>query len=176
MKNLDKQKVFETPWFSIDAISYTSSTNEPYYVLSCNNSVGIVAMTSNGHIVLVRQHRPAVGSYMLELPAGYVMDNETSKEAIERELREETGFVCESVTSVGTFKICPSRINNNVYFFFGKAAKATDTQRTAKKKIDIVLVTPEEFERLILEGKFIDIAGIAFYFLSRSLGLLSPRD
>lgn len=175
-KSSIREKVFETEWFSIDAVPCASLSDEPYYRLSCKDAVTIVALTDHQKIVLVRQYRPAVESYMLELPAGYMRHNESSKEAIERELKEETGFICKSLVGLGSFKICPSRINNTIHSFFGRVTKAADAQKKTEKEIDIVLITKDEFEKLIFKGKFVDIAGIAFYFLSKALGLIGNSE
>jgi 8-oxo-dGTP pyrophosphatase MutT (NUDIX family) len=89
------KKVFETPWFSIDAIPQENQT--PYYRLSCNDSIVIVPKTADGRLVLIRQFRPAIGKHMLEWPAGQVDDGETPARAAERELLEETGYTCDSI-------------------------------------------------------------------------------
>jgi 8-oxo-dGTP pyrophosphatase MutT (NUDIX family) len=61
-------------------------------------AVGIVAVTDDGKVVLVEQHRPPVGRNVIELPAGLSGDiagseEETLLEAAQRELLEETGYV-----------------------------------------------------------------------------------
>ena len=80
------------------------------------NITGIVAMvpvTDDGKLVLVAQHRPAVGGPVIELPAGLVGDVEGQRDepmetAAARELIEETGYragkmapVCGGVASAG---------------------------------------------------------------------------
>lgn len=45
--------------------------------------------------ILVKQFRPPVGSYTIELPAGLIDDGETPAEAAVRELREETGLIAD---------------------------------------------------------------------------------
>jgi 8-oxo-dGTP pyrophosphatase MutT (NUDIX family) len=45
--------------------------------------------------ILVRQFRPPVGSYTVELPAGLIDEGETPAQAAVRELHEETGLVAE---------------------------------------------------------------------------------
>jgi 8-oxo-dGTP pyrophosphatase MutT (NUDIX family) len=82
-----------------------------------------------------------------------------------RELAEETGYVCRKVRPVAKLKIVPSRINNTVHVFFGDDAKLVHTQLEDDKGIKPVLVTEQQFNRLVTTGKFDDIAGIAVYYL-----------
>ncbi len=60
--------------------------------------VAIVALTDDGRIVLIEQHRPPAGCPVIELPAGLAGDrgdasaDEALLEAAQRELREESGY------------------------------------------------------------------------------------
>ena len=117
-------KIFETEWFSLEATSDKFSDNQPYYRLSCKEDAAeILAVTDRNKIILVRQFRPAVGIYTLEFPAGYVGKSESNKEAIKRELEEETGFVCDSVIPMGSFKLFSSRANFTNHLFLEKGLK-----------------------------------------------------
>lgn len=65
--------------------------------------VGIVAVTDDGKLVLVEQHRTPVNAAVIELPAGLVGDQageeaETLGTAAKRELLEETGYAAERMT------------------------------------------------------------------------------
>jgi ADP-ribose pyrophosphatase len=69
--------------------------------------VVIVAVTPAGDLLLVEQHREAVRSMVLELPAGLVGDEEGSadeslEQAAGRELLEETGWVGRSWEHLST--------------------------------------------------------------------------
>ncbi|GIY24928.1 ADP-sugar pyrophosphatase [Caerostris darwini] len=48
-------------------------------------------------LILVKQYRPALKQYTLELPAGLVDPNEKPDETAVRELKEETGYICSGV-------------------------------------------------------------------------------
>jgi len=64
--------------------------------------VGIVAVTGEGKLILVEQHRIPVGTRVIELPAGLVGDRPGHEEeslavAARRELLEETGYEAERI-------------------------------------------------------------------------------
>lgn len=68
------------------------------------SAVVVVPITEAGETLLVVQPRvftdDAIG---VELPAGYIDPGETPEEAAIRELREETGYVCEELIPLASF-------------------------------------------------------------------------
>lgn len=61
------------------------------------DAVAVVAIDADGSVVLVRQHRHALGRRMLELPAGMLdVDGEDDRTAAQRELAEEVGLQARS--------------------------------------------------------------------------------
>ena len=70
----------------------------------------IYAVTDEGELVLVEQHRIPLGRPAIELPAGIVGDedaSETAAETARRELEEETGFRAGRMTDLGSFVTTP---------------------------------------------------------------------
>ena len=70
------------------------------------DAVAIFATLKGGDLrtpstLLVRQFRPPVNAYTIELPAGLIDANETPHAAALRELKEETGYVA-TVTGIST--------------------------------------------------------------------------
>jgi 8-oxo-dGTP pyrophosphatase MutT (NUDIX family) len=76
--------------------------------VNCDGIVIIVPLTVNEEVLLIRQFRPALNSYVIELPAGLIDTGEDALAAGKRELLEETGhssdnfvLLTEGVMSTG---------------------------------------------------------------------------
>jgi len=159
-------RVFETEWFAIDELPHeTGKAGKPYYRISSKDWVEILALTTDNKVILVRQFRPALGTFTLELPSGYIDSGETPEEAVTRELLEETGFVCSRVVSTGALRAIPSRIDNTLWVFCGQEARLIDSKKKDDEGIEVVLVTQDEFKKMITSGEFVEATGLAAYFL-----------
>src|SRR6267142_715416 len=100
MHRLDEHVVNSTyivkdRWFSLRADACripNGRTIAPYYVFEYPPWVNVVALTENGHVVLVKQYRHGLQRTLIELSSGGVEPQDTSPlAAARRELLEETG-------------------------------------------------------------------------------------
>jgi ADP-ribose pyrophosphatase len=60
--------------------------------VGCDCIVGLVPFTEDGGVILIRQFRPPLNCFVVELPAGLCEPGEEPKDAAQRELTEETGY------------------------------------------------------------------------------------
>jgi ADP-ribose pyrophosphatase len=91
--------------------------------------VAILAVTEQGRLLIVEQHRPPLDAMVLALPAGLVGDDpgnegEHLEEAARRELLEETGYSAGTMTHVCTGASAPGASSIIVHLF-----RATDLVR-----------------------------------------------
>jgi ADP-ribose pyrophosphatase len=110
------RKVFETPWFSVFARPLAEG--QPYYLLKLPDYVSVIATTASGLMIFVRQFRPVVDRYTIELPSGHVENGETPEQAAKRELLEETGYVADRVELLGTLVPDVGRLTNRMWCYF----------------------------------------------------------
>ncbi len=77
-------------------------------------AAGVVALTTDGRVLLVDHYRFQTDTRSWEVPAGKVDAGEMPEEAIGRELREETGYQGESFLYLGHYY--PSNGSSNQVF------------------------------------------------------------
>ena len=97
---MEGQVVFATPWFEVVA-KHPPGYDQPHYSICTQDYVMVVAVTTEGRFLLVRQFRPAVGVATLEFPSGHVERGETPAQAARKELLEETGHVAPELELLG---------------------------------------------------------------------------
>ena len=75
-------------------------TEGAWELLDVPETVGVLALTPDGDLVMVRQFRPGPGRVVMSVAGGLVDPAEAPVDAARRELREETGYEAGSVEVV----------------------------------------------------------------------------
>ena len=71
------------------------------------DAVSIVPITRDGNLVLIREFRYPLNSWVVGLPAGLVEPGEDLAVAVDRELREETGYGLRTDVPEGPVELLP---------------------------------------------------------------------
>lgn len=128
-----------------------------------------VPVTNEGELVLVRQYRFAVQRRLLEFPAGTVEQGENPETTIQREIEEETGYSAKKWRNLGKFPLAPGYSDEYIYAFLAQDLEKLPNppSQDDDEDIEVVLMTPAEFEKLALTSAEIDAKTITSYFLAR---------
>lgn len=128
-----------------------------------------VPITHDGKLVLVRQYRFAVKSRLLEFPAGTIEKGENPETTIKREIQEETGYSAKKWQNLGKFPLAPGYSDEFIYAFLAQELEKLPQPppQDDDEDIEVVLMTPDEFEKLAMTGNEIDAKTITSYFLAR---------
>ncbi|HEY1292392.1 MAG TPA: NUDIX hydrolase [Chloroflexota bacterium] len=97
-----------------------------------------VAVDDAGHVLLVRQSRPAVGARMLELPAGLIDAGETPIDCARRELQEETGYRAGRLEPLVAFYTSPGFTDELIHIFVATDLEPAPTERDEEEQIELV--------------------------------------
>ncbi|NBO58888.1 MAG: NUDIX hydrolase, partial [Chitinophagia bacterium] len=132
-KILSSEYLFKDLWFTIrkDTCQKQDGTIvNPYYVYEFPEWVTAVAITEDGKFIFERQYRHALGETLMEIPGGCVDKEDKDLEAaIERELKEETGYVFSSFEYLGKTSANPSTNSNLMHFFLAKGGRKIADQQ-----------------------------------------------
>ncbi len=157
-KVLSSTYVTNAPWAVLrkDVCEMPSGKVVPeYYVLEYPNWVNAVAVTEQGEIILVKQYRHGVEEEVLEIPGGVIDDGEDPREAIQRELLEETGYAFHDIQKLVDLYPNPATSNNTTTSYLAIGGVKTHEQSLDDhEEIEVILVTPEKARQLLKENKF----------------------
>lgn len=101
---LSEKIILPTELFDVNQIQIVKESGEKatWHYVKVKPVVFILALTKNKEIYLVQQFRFSIQNMSLEIPAGFLHDNEDPLIAAKRELREEIGLTAEKWTPLGT--------------------------------------------------------------------------
>jgi len=135
--------------------------------------VNVLAFTSAGLCLLVRQFRFGIWAATLEVPGGTIDLGETPEEAAHRELLEETGHQAGRMLTLGKIQPNPAVQNNHLHCFL-----ALDCQPLHSGKPDpleeVILETcpASGLCRLVQEGHIQNALVLASLHLGKLSGLM----
>ena len=145
-----------SPWVEIIAREVEFAPDQPteiYHAVGQHDYLAIVALTPDGRFPLVRQYRPAVKAFTLELPAGLVDPGEDPATGCQRELLEETGYPTRAIFPLGTAAPCTGRLSNRIHSYFLQTDDRIDNF-TPEPGLAVELATPAELVAMIKSGEF----------------------
>lgn len=153
---LSSRDVLNSPWLHIQEQSVETDRGNlipDYYVGSKSDFVMVLAVTTDGQMILLNEYKHGMRDYVWNCPAGGVKPGESPEEAATRELLEETGYVTDELERVGTFAVSSGWLSDKAYLFIGRNAHRVREQRIERgESIQVHLEKAEDVQRMIREN------------------------
>ncbi len=154
--NLGQHTQLHTRVFDVLGVRYrhpVRGTERDFIVVQAPDWVNVVALTTDQHLVLVRQFRFGIDAFSLEIPGGVMEAGEDPIAAGLRELREETGFAGGSARMLGTVHPNPAIQSNRCHFVLVESvARSHELEWDADEEIQVETMPVEQVLTLVRNG------------------------
>ena len=118
--------------------------------------VCVVPITDEGEILMVKQFRYPFQEVLTELPAGKLEFGEDHREAGLRELREETGMVCEKFEYLGVCYPSVAYLTEKIHMYLATGLTYQSQSLDEDEFLDVIKVKLEDAVQMVMDGKLPD--------------------
>ena len=110
----------------------------------------------DGRLILIRQFRPAISDYLLEIPAGRLEPGEDSGSCIARELQEEIGYRPGQLEKLGEIYSSVGFCNELIHLYLARDLEPVAQSLEPDEFIELQTMTLEEALQLVSSGELRD--------------------
>lgn len=173
-ETIKSEKIYEGKIIKVrvDTVELANRNYAKREIVEHSRGVGIVALTEDNEIFLVKQFRKPLEKYIYEIPAGLVESSESLSEAAVRESQEEIGIKPNNLTLLTEAYASPGFTDEIFSIFLARDLEESkldldDTEELIPFKVPLTkaLEMVENFE--IMDAKSI----IGILFAARELGI-----
>jgi len=157
------QRIYEGKIFDLyeRTIKYPDGKIAKYDVLTHNGAAAIVPFDQDKNFWFIRQYRPAIDKYLLEIPAGLVEAGENPEDCAERETQEEIGYKPAKMTLLGEFYLAPGYSNEYMYMYLAEGLTKSKLVEDHDEYIEKIVSIPiDEVKQKLHENFFKDVKTI----------------
>lgn len=158
-KVLESEYLFKKEWLTVrkDKCEMPGGKIVPeFYINEYPDWVNALALTKEGKILMVKQYRHGIGEVSIELPGGVVDEGENQRDAMIRELMEETGYTFEKLEFLAKVSANPSTTNNYTHLYLATGGTKTgDQQLDNLEQLEVLEITIDELKSLVRENRIV---------------------
>ncbi len=170
-RTISKKTVFAGRILSMDVLEVElpdghTGTRE---IVRHGAAVAVIARRRDDRFVFIRQFRKAMERICFEVMAGNVDPGEEMKAAAIRELKEETGYVPDSIRFLSSVYPSVGYCTERIDIFYAEVHEPGETGFDHDENIETVLITEKEMDSMIRTGEVQDGKTLAAWALWKNV-------
>ena len=157
-KTMKSDKVYEGKIVNlrIDTVELPDKKYSKREIVEHPGAVGLIPITEDNCVILVKQFRKPVEKFLLEIPAGKLELNEEPRETAIRELREETGFEAGKIEYLLEFYTSPGFSNEKIHLFLATDLIEGEATPDSGEFVEKVKISIEDLLKMVDRGEIVD--------------------
>lgn len=157
-KTMKSDKVYEGKIVNlrIDTVELPDKKYSKREIVEHPGAVGLIPITEDNCVILVKQFRKPVEKFLLEIPAGKLELNEEPRETAIRELKEETGFEAGKIEYLLEFYTSPGFSNEKIHLFLATDLIEGESTPDSGEFIEKVKISIEDLLKMVDRGEIVD--------------------
>ena len=165
MKKYEEKTITSTPIYKgkvislkVDEVTLPNGKTSKRELIKHPGAVAILPITSEGKIVFVEQYRKALERSLIETPAGKLEPGEEPEITARRELEEETGYGCDTLTHIQSFATSPGFADEIIHVYLAEGLYKIENSAALDEDefVEIIEATIEEAEQMMKNGQIYD--------------------
>ena len=165
VERLSHERVYDGKVFDVDRdkVRMPNGREVMVDVVRHPKSVVLIPVPEPGHVILIKQYRYPVKTFLWELPAGSVDEGESPEQAARRECHEEIGLVPETIVRLAAMYPTPGYCDEEMVFFRLSNLEEPTEAAAMDEDEDIEAKTFElrEARDMVRRGEIIDMKTVA---------------
>ena len=140
-----------------DTVALPNGNEAVREVIRHIGAVCVIPVLDNGDVIMERQYRYPLDRVILEIPAGKLdAADEDRLSAIQRELREETGYTADEWTVLGDFHPAPAYSDEFITMYMARKLHRGDRHLDADEFLDVHTVPLKDLVADVMSGRISD--------------------
>lgn len=146
---------------TVDTVELENGKQAKREVVHHHGGSGVVALTDQGDVYLVRQFRYAFGQELLEIPAGKLEPGEEPLSAAQRELMEECGLTADHYADLNPIYPSVGYDNEVIYMYLATGLHETQANPDEDEFLDLIKMPLDDAVEMIKNGQIKDAKTVA---------------
>ena len=158
-KQVSSEEIFDGIILHVvrDTVALSNGNTAIREVIRHIGAVCVIPVTDSNEVIVERQYRYPLDRVILEIPAGKLdTPDEDRLSAIQRELREETGYTADEWTEIGDFHPAPAYSDEYITMYLARGLHKGERHLDDDEFLDVCTVPLKDLVEDVMAGRISD--------------------